>query len=85
MKKLERDKAIYFIATIGCTFSTSADSLITFRLFQALGSCSGLVAARAMIRDLFPVEDNAKIFSLLMLVVGVSPIIAPTLGGYLTA
>jgi DHA1 family bicyclomycin/chloramphenicol resistance-like MFS transporter len=37
------------------------------------------------VRDLFDVKDNARIFSLLMLVVGVSPIIAPTLGGYLTA
>jgi DHA1 family bicyclomycin/chloramphenicol resistance-like MFS transporter len=44
-----------------------------------------MVAARAMVRDLFPVEENAKIFSLLMLVIGVSPIIAPTLGGYVTA
>ena len=75
---------IYVIASIGCTFSLSADALIGFRFFQALGSCSGLVASRAMIRDLFPVSENAKVFSLLMLVVGVSPIIAPTLGGYLT-
>lgn len=53
--------------------------------FQALGACSGMVAARAMVRDLFPVEQNAKIFSLLMLVVGVSPLIAPTAGGYVTS
>lgn len=76
---------IYVIASIGCTIANSADALISFRFFQALGSCSGLVASRAMIRDLFPVSENAKVFSLLMLVVGVSPIIAPTLGGYLTA
>ena len=44
-----------------------------------------MVASRAMVRDLFPVEENAKIFSMLMLVIGVSPIIAPTLGGYVTA
>jgi DHA1 family bicyclomycin/chloramphenicol resistance-like MFS transporter len=37
-----------------------------------------------MVRDLFPVEESAKIFSLLMLVIGVSPIIAPTLGGYVS-
>ena len=76
---------IYFLASIGCAMAKSPEALIWLRLFQALGSCSGLVAARAMIRDLFPVEENAKVFSLLMLVVGVSPIIAPTLGGYLTA
>src|SRR6187401_346069 len=44
-----------------------------------------MVASRAMVRDLFEVKENAKIFSTLMLVVAVSPIIAPTLGGYVTA
>lgn len=76
---------IYLLASIGCAFATSADTLIGLRLLQALGGCAGMVASRAMVRDLFPVEESAKVFSLLMLVVGVSPIIAPTLGGYLTA
>ena len=76
---------LYLLASIACAVADNADQLICFRLFQALGSCSGLVAARAMVRDLFPVKENANIFSLLMLVVGVSPIIAPTLGGYFTA
>jgi DHA1 family bicyclomycin/chloramphenicol resistance-like MFS transporter len=62
-----------------------ADSLIALRFLQALGGCAGMVASRAMVRDLFDVADNAKVFSMLMLVVGVSPIIAPTLGGYITA
>jgi DHA1 family bicyclomycin/chloramphenicol resistance-like MFS transporter len=61
------------------------NGLIIFRLFQALGGCVGMVASRAMVRDLFEVKDNAKVFSTLMLVVAVSPIIAPTLGGYITA
>jgi len=37
-----------------------------------------------MVRDLFPVKDSAKVFALLMLVVGASPMIAPTVGGYVT-
>jgi DHA1 family bicyclomycin/chloramphenicol resistance-like MFS transporter len=44
-----------------------------------------MVAARAIVRDLFEVKENARIFSTLMLVVAVSPIIAPTAGGYVTA
>lgn len=76
---------VYLVASLGCTFARSADQLIGLRLVQALGSCAGLVASRAMVRDLFHVRDNARVFSLLMLVVGVSPIIAPTLGGYVTA
>jgi DHA1 family bicyclomycin/chloramphenicol resistance-like MFS transporter len=44
-----------------------------------------MVAARAMVRDLFPPTEFAKIFSSLMLIVAVSPILAPTFGGYVTA
>ena len=76
---------IYIITSAGCALVHNADTLIIMRFLQALGSCAGLVASRAMVRDLFPVEDNAKVFSTLMLVVGVSPIIAPTVGGYVTA
>ena len=75
----------YLLASIGCALCSTADALIAVRLLQALGGCVGMVAARALVRDLFPVHENAKIFSLLMLVIAVSPIIAPTLGGYVTA
>jgi DHA1 family bicyclomycin/chloramphenicol resistance-like MFS transporter len=77
--------SVYLLASIGCALCTSVDALIALRLVQAIGGCAGMVASRAMVRDLFPVKENAKIFSLLMLVIGVSPIIAPTLGGYVTA
>lgn len=84
-KPLYAGLIIYLLASIGCALSTTVDALIMFRLLQALGGCAGMVAARAMVRDLFEVKENAKIFSLLMLVVAVSPILAPTLGGYITA
>lgn len=73
---------IYIAASIGCVFIQTADGLIALRFVQALGSCVGMVASRAMVRDYFPASETAKIFSLLMLVIGVSPILAPTLGGY---
>ncbi|HEY9343095.1 MAG TPA: Bcr/CflA family multidrug efflux MFS transporter [Hanamia sp.] len=76
---------VYLLASIGCAFAATADALIMIRFIQALGGCAGMVAARALVRDLFPVQENAKVFSLLMLVIAVSPIIAPTLGGYMTA
>ena len=91
LDRFGRKKPLYFgltaylLASAGCALATSANALILLRLLQALGACVGIVASRAMVRDLFPVKDNAKIFSLLMLVVGVSPIIAPTLGGYIAA
>ena len=77
--------SIYLLASISCAMATSVNSLIIFRLLQALGGCAGMVAARAIVRDLFEVKENAKIFSMLMLVVAVSPIIASTLGGYVTS
>jgi MFS transporter, DHA1 family, multidrug resistance protein len=83
-KPLYAGISLYFIASVGCALARSVEILIVLRLFQALGACAGLVASRAMVRDLFHVSQNARVFSLLMLVVGVSPIIAPTLGGYLT-
>jgi len=76
---------IYLLASLGCAVAASVNALIVLRLLQALGACVGMVAARAMVRDLFEVKENAKVFSMLMLVVAVSPIIAPTLGGYITS
>src|SRR6187455_2933531 len=84
-KPLYAGVTIYLLASVGCALATTVNGLILFRLLQALGGCSGMVAARAMVRDLFEVKENAEIFSLLMLVVAVSPIIAPTLGGYITS
>lgn len=77
--------AVYLVASLACAYAPTADALIGIRFLQALGSCAGMVASRALVRDIFPVNENAKIFSLLMLVLAISPIIAPTLGGYMTA
>jgi DHA1 family bicyclomycin/chloramphenicol resistance-like MFS transporter len=77
--------SIYLLASLGCALAGSVQVLIALRLLQALGGCVGMVAARAMVRDLFEVKENAKVFSTLMLVVAVSPIVAPTAGGYVTA
>lgn len=75
---------VYILASLGCLFATSLNQLIVLRVIQALGSCSAAVASVAMVRDLFPVKDSAKVFALLMLVVGVSPMLAPTVGSYVT-
>jgi DHA1 family bicyclomycin/chloramphenicol resistance-like MFS transporter len=76
---------VYILASAGCAMAGSINELIVWRVIQAIGSCAATVASVAMVRDLFPVSDNAKVFSLLLLVVGVSPMIAPTVGGYVTA
>lgn len=76
---------IYIVASIICAFAGTVESLIAFRLLQALGGCVGMVASQALIRDVFPVNRTAQAFSWITLVVAVSPMIAPTLGGYVTA
>ena len=73
---------VYILASIGCSLVTDIDTFIALRFIQAVGSCAATVAAMAMVRDLFPVDDSPKVFSLLMLVVGLSPMLAPTVGSY---
>ncbi|HEY9004135.1 MAG TPA: multidrug effflux MFS transporter [Mucilaginibacter sp.] len=75
--------SLYIIASVGCFLSASVEMLIAMRLFQAVGGCAASVASIAMVRDLFPVKDNAKVFALLFLVLGASPLLAPTAGSYL--
>ncbi|WP_121365541.1 multidrug effflux MFS transporter [Flavobacterium limicola] len=75
---------VYIFASLGCVFVTDIDTFIGLRFIQAVGSCAATVASVSMVRDLFPVKDIPKVFSLLMLVVGLSPMLAPTIGGYVT-
>lgn len=76
---------IYVAASVGCAFTHSVSALIAMRFLQALGGCAGIVAAQALVRDLFPVRQTAQAFSMITLVIAVSPMIAPTVGGYVTA
>jgi DHA1 family bicyclomycin/chloramphenicol resistance-like MFS transporter len=56
------------------------DFLIAARFFQALGACAGPVISRAIVRDLFEPKEAVQVFSLLVLVMGVSPVLAPIAG-----
>ena len=77
--------SIFLVACIGCTQVTSTEGLVVLRFIQALGGCVAWVSALAMVRDFFPVEESARIFSMLILVIGLSPLLAPTLGGFIAA
>nr|WP_294794757.1 multidrug effflux MFS transporter [uncultured Mucilaginibacter sp.] len=77
--------AVYIAASAGCFMSSDIETLIILRFIQAVGGCAAGVASMTMVRDLFPVEENAKVFALLILVLGASPMVAPTVGGYITA
>lgn len=71
---------IYIVASLGCAFSVNIEMMIGMRLLQALGGCVGMVASNAIISDVYAVDKRAKAFSYIMLVMGVAPLIAPTVG-----
>ncbi len=75
--------AIYVIASLLCVFATSANMLAAVRFGQGLGACAGMVISRAIVRDVFDHQESARVFSLIMLVFGLAPVLAPLLGSYL--
>src|SRR3984957_5014684 len=77
--------SLFVLASIGCATARSPEAFIAFRLLQAIGGCGAGVGALAMVRDFFPVEESAKIISLLILVISVSPLFAPSIGSVITA
>jgi DHA1 family bicyclomycin/chloramphenicol resistance-like MFS transporter len=74
---------LFVFSSAACALATSVNMLSFFRLLQAIAACGGAVVSRAMVRDLFPPTELRKIFSMLVLVLGVSPLISPFIGGYL--
>ena len=74
---------IYVLASIACALSTSPDMLIGARFVQALGGCAGGVVARAIVRDRFNHTETASMLSLMTLIMGLAPILAPMLGAAL--
>lgn len=75
--------SIYLVTSILCAFTRNIEHLIILRFLQAIGSCSGMVASRAMIQDFYKGNEAARVFSLLMLVIAISPILAPSAGAFL--
>ncbi len=77
--------AIFTAGSIGCAFAPNVDVLIGFRVVQALGGCAGMVVPRAIVRDLHTGHDATRLMSLLLLVMSVSPILAPLTGSLIIA
>ena len=74
---------IFFLSAISCMYSPNLEWLIVSRFFLAVGAAAGMVAAKAIVRDIFPVHEVAGAISLLMLIMGGAPIIAPTVGSFI--
>ncbi len=76
---------VYVVASIACALAPSIEALVVGRFFQALGCCAAMVTCRAIVRDRYDHRDSARIFSLLMLVLAIAPLLAPTVGGWIAA
>jgi MFS transporter, DHA1 family, multidrug resistance protein len=74
---------LYVIASAACAQAPGIGSLIVLRFLQAVSGCAGMVVARAMVRDLYDRQESARVFSILLMVMGIAPIVAPLAGGYL--
>lgn len=74
--------AVYVVASVAIVLVGSVEALIGLRLLQALGGCAGMVISRAVVRDRFSPQESAHVFSMLLLVMSLAPIVAPLIGGW---
>lgn len=72
---------LFVIGSLGCAYSTSINEIVFWRVFQAMGACTGPMLARAMIRDLFSRTRAAQMLSTLIIVMAIAPIAGPLMGG----
>lgn len=75
--------AIFALGSVAAALAPSVEWLLAARFVQALGAAAGLVAPRAIVADLCDVTESSRIFSLLMQIMMIAPILAPIMGGYL--
>ena len=74
---------LFTAASLACAYAPNLEWLIGAPFIQALGGCAGMVISRAIVSDKCDAVGSAKVFSQLMLVMGLAPILAPMLGGLL--
>lgn len=74
---------LYILGATACALSRDPITLNLARFVEAVGGCAGTVLARACVRDLFPPHEAARIFAQMLMILSVSPLFAPFLGGWL--
>ncbi|MFM2477739.1 multidrug effflux MFS transporter [Celerinatantimonas sp. MCCC 1A17872] len=72
---------VFIIGSIGCALSDNITEIVFWRVFQAIGACTGPMLSRAMIRDLYTRKQAAHMLSTLMIIMAIAPIVGPLLGG----
>lgn len=76
---------LYLLSSLACFFVQSVDMLIWLRLLQAIGGASASVLARAMVRDLYQLNEAAKTLSLMHIVTMIATLVAPLIGSAVLA
>jgi DHA1 family bicyclomycin/chloramphenicol resistance-like MFS transporter len=74
---------VFTLGSVSCALARTPEQLILARFIQALGACAGGVVSRAVVRDQFNHTETARVLSLMMLIMGLAPILAPMGGGLL--
>ncbi|HEY2010714.1 MAG TPA: multidrug effflux MFS transporter [Rhizomicrobium sp.] len=74
---------LYIAGATACALSEGPITLNLARFVEAVGGCAGTVLARACVRDLFPPHEAARIFAQMLMILSVSPLFAPFVGGWL--
>lgn len=76
---------IFVAASLFCVFAPTIETLILGRFVQALGACCGPVVGRAVVRDIFPRDQAAKVMSYMASAMALAPLVAPSIGGWFHA
>src|SRR3546814_14874710 len=72
--------AVFILGSIGCALAESVTQLQWLRFLQGLGGSIGMVIAFAIVKDAFSGAQMGKMLSLILAVLGLSPVIAPMIG-----
>lgn len=75
--------AVYIICSLACMLTSSFTWLLALRFMQGLAGSACQVISRALVNDLYKGKNAAHVFTLLQILMGVSPILAPMIGGFL--
>lgn len=74
---------IYLVGSLACMLAPSMEVLVASRFLQAAGACCGPVVGRAVVRDVYPREQAARVMSYMASAMALAPFAAPILGGWL--
>lgn len=76
---------VFLLSSLACVLADSLAALVAARLLQAFGACVGPVLGRAVVRDLYGPAESARVLSHVSTATALAPLLAPLLGGWLTA